>query len=92
MSFKTLTDYENVEDYDCPSCSWSLHVDKGVWERFDDHQVILEYIQQQVMIHAKQNHGVDKSQPLFPVSKDLNIYKNSPYVGYTQSENLTIIE
>lgn len=87
-----INNYTEIEDYDCPQCDWSLHVSKGIWVIFDDHQPILDYIQDYVLAHAKENHGVQKSKALFPVNKDLSIYKNSPYVGYTGSENLTIIE
>jgi hypothetical protein len=85
-----MTDYTQVEDYDCPSCSWSLHIEKTVWNEFDNHQDILDYIQDKVTDHAKQNHGVDKGKALFPVDKDINTYKNSPYVGYSGS-TLTIL-
>jgi hypothetical protein len=85
-----MDDYTEVEDYDCPDCSWSLHIDKRVWNEFDNHQDILDYIQDKVLDHARQNHGVDKSKALFPVDKDLNIYKNSPFIGYSGS-SLTII-
>lgn len=92
ISWITMTtDYTQIEDYDCPDCEWSLHVEKGVWNKFDDHQDILDYIQDRVLEHAR-THGVDKSKALFPVDKDISIYKNSPYVTHTQSENLTIIE
>lgn len=86
------TDYTQVENYDCPDCSWSLHIEKTVWNEFDNHQDILDYIQDKVLEHARINHGVDKSKALFPVDKDISIYKNNPYIGYTGSENLTIIE
>jgi len=86
-----MNDYTEVEDYDCPECDWSLHVEKGVWDKFDDHQPILDYIQDQVLSHARENHGVDKSKALFPVDKDTSIYKNSPYVGYSGGSNLTIL-
>jgi hypothetical protein len=88
-----MDDYTEVEDYDCPECDWSLHIDKRVWNEFDNHQDILDYIQDKVLEHARQNHGVDKSKALFPVDKDISIYKNSKYVGYSASPtSLTIIE
>lgn len=77
-----MSDYTQVENYDCPQCDWSLHVDMAVWNRFDDHQSILEYIQEQVIGHAK-THGVQKSIPLFPVSKDIQLYKNCPYLYHS---------
>lgn len=83
-----MNDYTQIEDYDCPQCEWSLHVEKGVWKQFDDHQPILDYIQDQVLSHARQTHGVEKSKALFPVDKDLNIYKNSPFIHYSGSNNL----
>lgn len=85
------TDYTQVENYNCPQCEWSLHIEKAVWTKFDNHQEILDYIQDKVLEHSR-NHGVDKSKPLFPVNKDISIYKNSPYLTHTQLENLTIIE
>jgi len=82
-----MDDYTEVEDYDCTECDWSLHVDKAVWNKFDDNQVILDYIQDQVMDHARQNHGVDKSKSLFPVDKDISIYRDSPYVYYSDKSD-----
>ena len=83
-----MDDYTEVEDYDCTECDWSLHVEKEVWNKFDDHQVILDYIQDQVLSHARQNHGVDKSKALFPVDKDISIYRNSPFIHYSGSDSL----
>jgi len=83
-----MRDYTEIEDYDCPQCEWSLHVEKGVWNKFDDHQVILDYIQDQVLSHARQTHGVDKSKALYPVDKDISIYKNSPFIHYSGSDSL----
>ena len=83
-----MNDYTQIEDYDCPQCEWSLHVEKGVWNKFDDHQMILDYIQDQVLSHARQNHGVDKSKALFPVDKDISIYRNSPFIHYSGSDSL----
>jgi hypothetical protein len=80
-----MDDYTEIEDYDCHRCEWSLHVEKVVWDKFDNHQMILDYIQDQVLTHAKQTHGVDKSKSLFPVDKDINIYRNSPYVYYSNT-------
>ena len=87
-----MDDYTEVEDYDCPKCDWSLHVEKAIWNKFDDHQVILDYIQDKVLEHARQNHGVDKSKSLFPVDKDISIYKNSPYVYYSDKSDSPLKE
>ena len=83
-----MRDYTEIEDYDCPQCEWSLHVEKAIWNKFDDHQVILDYIQDQVLSHARQTHGVDKSKALYPVDKDISIYKNSPFIHYSGSDSL----
>lgn len=74
-------DYTQTEDYNCPECPWSLHVEKTVWETFPDHQIILDYIQEQITGHIK-THGVEK-QRLHPLNKDISIYKNTPYVYYS---------
>jgi hypothetical protein len=87
-----MDDYTEVEDYDCPECDWSLHIDKRVWNEFDNHQDILDYIQDKVLEHARQNHGVDKSKSLFPVDKDISIYKNSPYVYYSDGSDSSLKE
>jgi hypothetical protein len=73
-------DYFKVEDYDCPSCSWSLHVDRGVWEKFP-HQPILDYIQSKVQEHTKQEHSFG----LFASSEDLEKYISSPYIKWPQN-------
>jgi hypothetical protein len=48
-----MNDYTQIEDYDCPECTWSLHVEKTIWDKFDEHQMILDYIQQQVLSSCK---------------------------------------
>lgn len=73
-------DYTQIENYDCPQCSWSLHVEKRVWKEIDNHQSILEYIQLQVQKHndiCRINNAVEKS--------------NSPYIWYSDSDRFTII-
>lgn len=86
-----MIDYTQVEDYDCPECEWSLHIEKTVWTEFDNHQDILDYIQDKVVEHGK-THGIDKNKPLFPVSKDISIYRSSPYVGYSKGEESSLKE
>ena len=51
-----MRDYTQIEDYDCPECKWSLHVEKRVWNEIDDHTLVINYIQTQVRNHSK-THG-----------------------------------
>lgn len=44
-------DYTDQESYDCPVCSWSLRVNKGVWS-VAQHSTILTYIHNKVREHA----------------------------------------
>lgn len=81
-------DYTQTEDYDCPDCSWSLHVEKRVWDEVDDHSLVIAYIESQVFKHS-QNHRVQKE--LYPIDKDITTYKDSPYVGYTESDESSLI-
>ena len=48
-----MSDYTQIEDYDCPQCKWSLHVEKRVWNEIDDHTLVINYIQTQVRNHNK---------------------------------------
>ena len=48
-----MSDYTQIEYYDCPVCDWSLHVDKRVWSEIDDHSLVIEYILSQVKRHDK---------------------------------------
>ena len=84
-----MDDYTEIEDYDCPDCEWSLHIEKRVWIEFDNHQDILDYIQEKVVDHNK-TLGVKKE--LFPIDKDITTYKESPYIEYTESDSLIILE
>ena len=48
-----MNDYTQIEDYDCPKCKWSLHVEKRVWNEIDNHSLVITYIQLQVKNHDK---------------------------------------
>ena len=48
-----MSDYTQIEDYDCPVCDWSLHVEKRVWSEVDDHSPVIEYILSEVKKHDK---------------------------------------
>lgn len=63
--------YTQIEDYDCPECEWSLHVEKRVWNEIDDHSLVINYIQLQVRNHNK----IHESKPSYP--SDI---ANSPYL------------
>jgi hypothetical protein len=76
-------DYIEVEDYDCPSCSWSLHVDRGVWEKFP-HQPILDYIQSKVQEHKRLAHD----NKLFISAPNLESYINSPYIQWPKKSGI----
>ena len=80
-----MIDYTQTEDYACPECTWSLHVEKTIWDEFDEHQMILDYIQQQVLNHVKTSHGGKKMYK--PLSQD---YSTNPFMGYSGS-SLTIL-
>ena len=84
-----MRDYTEIEDYDCPKCSWSLHIDKHVWQEFDNHQDILDYIKDKVNDHANQIHG--GRNKLHPVSNNIQDYSNTPYVGHSASPSSLII-
>lgn len=75
-------DYTEVEDYDCPRCEWSLHVEKRVWNDMEDHSLVLAYIQSQVSKHNK-THGVDK--------ETIQLYKQSPYTYYSDTSNSLVV-
>ena len=45
--------YTQIEDYDCPECAWSLHVEKRVWSEIEDHSLVINYIDTQVKNHYK---------------------------------------
>ena len=68
--------YTQIEDYDCPQCEWSLHVEKRVWNEIDDHSLVINYIQTQV----KNHHKIHESKPSYP--SDI---ANSPYL-YTSKD------
>ena len=92
MSSKTSTNYTEVEDYDCSACDWSLHVEKGMWEKFpNQHQEILDYIHQSIDTHIKESHGVKNTKHMYPIDKDINTYKQTPYVYHTDTENSSLI-
>lgn len=78
-----MIDYTQIEDYDCPDCTWSIHVDKRVWQDVEDHSLVLAYIQSQVKNH-NQTHGVKKDIDLSP-------YNTSPYVQYSDTSNTLVI-
>lgn len=46
-----MNDYSQIEDYDCPKCAWSLHVETRVWNEIDNHPLIINYIHKQVSNH-----------------------------------------
>jgi hypothetical protein len=76
-------DYTQMEDIDCPHCSWSLHIEKRVWSEIDDHSLVINYIETMVREHNKM-HG-NKA-----VSRDLKDY-SSPYVTHTSGSALTVL-
>lgn len=47
-----MSDYTQIEDYDCPECAWSLHVEKRVWSETDNHPLVINYIQSEVKRHS----------------------------------------
>lgn len=70
-----------VEDYDCPSCSWSLHVESRVWEDFPNHhEGILTYIEQSLQKHIDENHG--NKVKMYNLSSSLEDYHSS-YIYYS---------
>lgn len=86
----TMTiDYTQVENYDCPQCPWSLHIEKTVWKEFDNHQDILDYIKEKVNEHIKV-HGGGRNK-LHPISNNISDYSNTPYVGHSASSSSLII-
>jgi ligand-binding sensor protein len=48
-----MSDYTQIEDYDCPECDWSLHVEKRVWSEMDNHSLVIDYIQSEVKKHDR---------------------------------------
>ena len=48
-----MSDYTQIENYDCPECEWSLHVEKRVWSQIEDHSLVINYIHTQVSNHDK---------------------------------------
>jgi len=105
MSFKTSTSYTEVEDYDCSVCDWSLHVEKDTWTKFADiHDQILAYINEQIDKHIEEMHaadahrrefrdlhaGVQKAEPMYPVDKNINIYKTTPYLSDIDMNNSSL--
>jgi hypothetical protein len=84
-------DYTQIENYDCPQCEWSLHIEKTVWTEFSNHQDILDYIKDKVNEHIKV-HGGGRNK-LHPITNNITDYSNTPYVGYSASpSSLTILE
>ena len=70
-----MSDYTQIEDYDCPECAWSLHVEKRVWSEIEDHSLVINYIDTQVKNHYKTH--VSKIPDIedslyFYVSKDMD--------------------
>jgi hypothetical protein len=78
-----MSDYTQIEDFDCPQCPWSLHIEKRVWNEIDDHSLVINYIETMVRDHNK-IHG-NKA-----VSRDLKDYI-TPYVTHTSGSALTIL-
>jgi hypothetical protein len=76
-----MRDYTEIEDYYCPDCEWSLHIEKTVWTQFDNHQDILDYIQDKIVAHA-QTHGVERKSYLYNPSTIQ--YTDNPYITYTE--------
>ncbi len=51
--------YQSIKDFDCPLCSWQLHVEKNVWDDFPSHhEDIFRYIELKLNAHARDDHGV----------------------------------
>jgi hypothetical protein len=69
--------YTDIDSYDCPSCSWSLHVEKAVWNKFPHYQ-ILQYIQSKVKAHAKNNHD----NKMLASKDNIAKYISSPYLEW----------
>lgn len=80
-----MIDYTQIEDYDCPDCTWSIHVEKRVWDEVEDHSLVIAYIQSQVKNHNA-THGVKKN-----TSIDYSLYNKSPYVHYSDTSNSLIV-
>jgi hypothetical protein len=76
-----MSDYTQIEDYDCDQCAWSLHVEKRVWSETDNHSLVINYIQSEVKRHSN-THKVKMYEGLKPadigdspflyVSKDID--------------------
>jgi hypothetical protein len=60
-----MSDYTQIEDYDCDQCAWSLHVEKRVWSETDNHSLVINYIQSEVKRHSN-THKVKMYEGLTP--------------------------
>jgi hypothetical protein len=56
-----MSDYTQIEDYDCPECDWSLHVEKRVWSEMDNHSLVIDYIQSEVKKHDRTHRRMYES-------------------------------
>ena len=56
-----MSDYTQIEDYDCPECDWSLHVEKRVWSEMDNHSLVINYIQSEVKKHDRTHRRMYES-------------------------------
>lgn len=91
MSSKTSTDYENIEEYMCPTCEWGLRVDTNVFKIFDNHDEILAYIESKIIEHMQEHKNSGDKEEMYPIDRDINTYKQTPYVYHTDTENSSLI-
>ena len=76
-----MSDYTQIEDYDCPECDWSLHVEKRVWSEMDNHSLVIDYIQSEVRKHDRTH-----SKKMYEVLKPSDIGE-SPYLYVSPRKN-----
>lgn len=49
-------DYTEIEHYDCPNCTWSMHVGKQVWDQALP-SLVIAYIEIELDKHEKRCGG-----------------------------------